>query len=72
MKLLTCPHCGGQAILHKESKHFTKRLNKKVQYSRIVCINNNPHDQTGTRCLCKTVAAPTEEVIKHWNTRKEK
>lgn len=67
--LKKCPHCGGKAIIKKESKLYTKRLEKKVQYSRIYCENNNPHNQSGTRCLCKTVAAPTDEVIEHWNKR---
>lgn len=67
--LKPCPFCGGKALLIKESKLFTKRLNKTVQYSRIVCQNNSPAN-TNDRCLCKTVAAPTEEVIAHWNKRK--
>jgi len=68
--LLNCPHCGGKAIFKLECKHFTKRLNKKVQYARIYCENNNPFSLSD-RCLCKTVVAPVEEVIQHWNNRKD-
>lgn len=67
-ELKPCPFCGGKAILVKESKLFTKRLNATVQYSRIICEHNNPFNPND-RCLCKTVASPTEEVIAHWNKR---
>lgn len=69
--LLTCPHCKGEAILKLEGKHYTKRYGKKAQYGRIVCSNNNPFHllKNKRRCLAKTVAAPVNEVIKHWNMR---
>jgi len=53
-----------------ESKLFTKSAGKKLQYARIYCINNNPHDQIN-RCYCKTVAAPIDKVVEHWNKRND-
>jgi len=70
-QLPNCPHCGGPAVLKLEGKHYTTRYRKKVQYGRIICKNNNPfkHCRGEHRCLAKTVAAPIDEVIKHWSMR---
>lgn len=67
--LLACPHCGSISLLKLEGKLFSKILNKKVQFARIVCSANNPFGNPATRCLAKTVAAPIEQVINHWNKR---
>lgn len=69
--LLCCPHCGGAVVLMLEGKLFTKRYGRKVQYGRIICKNNEPLNtlKGKHRCLCKTVAAPVEEVLKHWAMR---
>ncbi len=69
MELLNCPYCGGKALLINEGKHFTKKYNKKILYARIKCENSDWTNEN--RCLCKTIAAPIDYVIKHWNNRIE-
>lgn len=65
-KMITCPHCEGKVNIINEGWHFTKRLNKKVQYARGLCENND-WTNYDDRCLYKTVAVPKEQLNKFFN-----
>lgn len=65
---LSCPHCGGEIKLIMEGKHFSKRHERKVQFARGMCVNNDPF-KGKDRCLYKTTAAEINEVKKHLNRK---
>jgi hypothetical protein len=71
IKLKTCPHCKAPAELQKEGVHYSNRYKKKVPFARVLCSESGSvnHLEGRRRCLCKTIAAPLEEVVEHWNMR---
>ena len=61
-KTWICPHCGAIVELKKESKHYSARHGKKVQFARLLCQNNNRFNLI--RCYYKSTAGEVNEIVK--------